>query len=367
MLLGRRLIAAMLGCALLAACGGADSSSDATDSVAEAGPTPTQPNGVATQAEGTGGEDVCRDHFEGQTLTLVHGHSAAGGYNAYAQLIAPYIAEELGASDAVVQREEGAGGIVALNNTWNAEPDGYRIQLVNGPGTAAAIIAGEEGTRFEFTELTTLGGVASAPSILVVAADGPYDTFDEMLNSEETVVFASSGPGSADWVTASLYIDVFDVPGEIVTGFTTDEIVPAMLRGDVTGFTGSLDSRLPSIEAGETVPVLINSDERVDQFPDVPHWFEIQDLQPEEEAALRTFLASRAVGRALFAPPGMSPELVDCMRAAVGRALQGEELQEEAESIDRPIQYRSGEELQELVTESVTDVPELYVDALTGE
>jgi tripartite-type tricarboxylate transporter receptor subunit TctC len=113
------LSAALLAGVLLTACGGAETSPAAS------------------------GAGHCAD-LEGERVTLVVGYSPGGGYDVYARLLAPTLAEKLGA-DVIVENQPGAGGLLALNNLQAADKDGTVIGIMNGIGAGGAALAGAEG------------------------------------------------------------------------------------------------------------------------------------------------------------------------------------------------------------------------------
>jgi tripartite-type tricarboxylate transporter receptor subunit TctC len=55
------------------------------------------------------------DFFKGKTIRMVVGFGPGGGYDIYARMIAPYIAQRLDAK-VVVENTPGAGSMTAMNN-----------------------------------------------------------------------------------------------------------------------------------------------------------------------------------------------------------------------------------------------------------
>ena len=60
------------------------------------------------------------DFYKGKTVRIIVGFSPGGGYDAYARMMAPYMAQRLGAN-VVVENQPGAGSITAMNNLYVAE------------------------------------------------------------------------------------------------------------------------------------------------------------------------------------------------------------------------------------------------------
>src|SRR3990170_3983388 len=97
--------------------------------------------------------------YKGQTVRLIVGYGAGGGYDAYARQLAPHLEKRLGAT-VVVENRTGAGGLLALNQLAAGAPDGLSIMLVNGEGAALAQLLGEEGVRYDPMKVPWLGRAA---------------------------------------------------------------------------------------------------------------------------------------------------------------------------------------------------------------
>ena len=254
--------AAFMLALLLAACGGAEPAAEDASGTAGAEETgDAGAQGDATAAEA--GADDCLQHFEGETVTLTVGYGV-GGYDDYARMLAPYLQEELGASEVIVENQEGAGGNIQVNNLFTAEPDGLTLGLVNGVGAAGSQLTGQPGVRFDMDEFTWIGRIAYEPDIVAVDADGALNSFEDLM-AQDPPTFGAEGPGGGNYLIPSLFREVFPEMSEleIITGFDAPEIELAIQRGEIDAMTGSWDSRLAQIEAGEQQAVLVVGDERI--------------------------------------------------------------------------------------------------------
>ncbi|HSK96331.1 MAG TPA: tripartite tricarboxylate transporter substrate-binding protein [Euzebyales bacterium] len=323
---------------VMTACGG-DQSSDADE-----------PSGAAQQAAG----GACAD-LEGQTVTLVVPFSPGGGYDAYARMIAPYLAEELGAQ-VVVENQDGAGGLLAINNLLTAEPDGTRLAIMNAVGVGGGALAGAQGVQFELDELSYIGRVGASYHILSTGAGSRYQTFDD-VRSARGFRFGSTGPGAADFVNASLLKEIFALDSRLVTGFEgSEENELALTRGDIDGMTGDFDSRIPAIENGDHRPLLLLGPEPDPALPDTPALLEIVDPEHEELATFQIDLLE--LGRPIVGPPGMPEDLLSCVRDALAAAVENPDLVAESEQEERPINWMSGEDYDQLVAGLMESPPE---------
>lgn len=320
---------------------------------------------TAASCDGGGGGDQGdpADFYQGATLTLVVPFSPGGGYDTYTRLLAPYVEAETGA-DVVVENQDGAGGLLAINELLTDRSEGLRMALMNAVGVGGAVIAGAEGPAFGLDELAYVGRVGQEPHLVVVGAGTPYQTFDDVVGAPG-FRFGSTGPGAADFVNASVLIQLFGLQAEIITGFEgSSENELAVTRGDVDGMTGDFDSRIQAVEDGDHRPVLLIGEERRDEVPDTPTILE-QDLTAPQRALIDAHLALLAMGRPFVAPPSIPDDRLQFLRDALDRVMSNPDLIAEAEAQGRPLNHLTGEEMDGLV-QTLLDVPEDYRQALVS-
>jgi tripartite-type tricarboxylate transporter receptor subunit TctC len=331
---------------VVVACGGgsAEQSSGASEAPA-----------AAEQAAGGG----CAE-LEGQTITLVVPFSPGGGYDSYARMIAPFLGEELGAQ-VVVENQDGAGGLLAINNLLTAEPDGTRLAIMNAVGVGGGALAGAQGIQFQLDELSYIGRVGASDHILSTGADSAFQTIDD-VRAAQGFRFGSTGPGAADFVNASLLKEILGLDSRLVTGFEgSEENELALTRGDIDGMTGDFDSRIPAIENGDHRPLLLIGPEPDPALPDTPALMEIVDPEREELATFQIDLLE--LGRPIVGPPGMSEDRLACVRDALAATVENPDLVAEAETQERPINWMSGEDYDALVAKLMESPPE-FVEIL---
>ncbi|MCF6506432.1 hypothetical protein E9549_03270 [Blastococcus sp. MG754426] len=293
-------------------------------------------------------------YYEGENLDFVVPYDAGGGYDVYARALAPYLGECLGA-EVVVRNEPGAGSLLATNSTANAGPDERRIQITNSVGTASAQIAGADGVMFDMSEFSIIGRVATAPDTVAVASDGRLSSFQDMIDSEETVRFAATGPGSNEYIAASVLSAIYGFPIEVVTGFGgSGEARLAVIAGNADAHASTWDSVLGPVESGEVEAIVVASDEPVELLPDMPV---VTDFVPETDEGkelLDDLVDLETLGRGLVAPPGLPEERLAELREGFECATSNEELIAELDQQQRPIDVLTGDEYAELL-ESVLD------------
>ena len=314
-------------------------------------------DGTDGNAAGSGGE--ASNSFEGETIEFVVPYDPGGGYDVYTRTIAPYFQECLGAEQVVILNEPGAGTLLATNTTATAPPDGTRIQIMNMPGVLAAQIGGDEGAQFDLNELSWIGRIASPPDVVITGADGDLQSFEDVAKASEAVQFVATGPGSSDYIAAAVIGRAYDFPYEIAVGFAGSQAAAgAVVAGDGDAYVVPYDSVLSVIEAGDATPVVLLAEEVPQYMPEAPLIGEFEAPSEQGQELVDQLIALTASGRAVAGPPGIPEDRLTALREGLACAMENEELLAELDSQQRPVDYLSGEETDQLVEQVLNPTDE---------
>lgn len=303
--------------------------------------------------------------LKGKTISLVVPYSTGGGYDIYARLVAPALAKALDAQ-VIVENQPGAGGLLAINGIVNATPDGTKIAIMNGAGAAASILAGAEGANFGLDDLNYIGRVGTQNTLLLSAADGEYQTWEDVVESDG-FRFGSTGPGSWDYITPTILMEAFPLKNaKIITGFPGQaETTLALLQGNVDGLTKPGDTSRPGIEGGDNTALLSVTMDAPEDFASDARYVGELELDEKQEMLLTSHIKVQELGRLLVAPPGMDEGTLECLRDAYDRAANDDaDLLKQAEAQNTPIAYISGEDVENTLVEDIKSVPEEYLTVL---
>lgn len=321
----------------LAACGGGDDSGDG------------------------GGSDA---PLAGETIDFAVPYEAGGGFDLYARLLAPHVAEELDA-EMIIRNEPGAGGLSAANTSWNADPDGTRIMIADTPGMLLTVLSGDEGARFEPSEFSWIARVVGSPEVVLVSEAGPIDTAEDLVELGEAgpLVFSSVGVYDSDSIGAQLVGEVLGVDVETVTGFDgTGDAFAAVLRGDTHAMNMSAEAAKEFVDSGEGRVVAVLDTEGNDLHPDVPALSEVADAEFEELIDIHGSLIG--VGRTILGPPDMPEDVLQAYRDAFAAVLGDEAVVKEAMDQGYPIDPLEGEEVADLISKVAADPDETYMELI---
>jgi tripartite-type tricarboxylate transporter receptor subunit TctC len=315
--------------------------------------------GGAEQAAGTGGSSCYQD----QTLTFVVSYGPGGGYDAIARMVAPYLEKDLGAT-IVVENQDGAGGLIAANQVYTAEPDGLTIGFFSGQGLIGSVLGSSAGASFDPEEFTYVGRIAKDPRVLTVGAGSGFTTIED-IRSGKPVRFASAGPGGSENIDATVLFPVLGINGELITGYKgSAETELAVTSGATAATSGTLGTRLAPLKSGDHLPVLVIGRERVEELPDTPALLELE-LAADKRALAEAHTQLQDVGRAVLAPPGVPQDCATELENAFAAAASNPELLKQLDEADQDVDFLGGEELKQLV-QSVLNAPAEYKELLEG-
>ena len=80
--------------------------------------------------------------YTGKTVRMIVGAGVGGGFHVFSRMIAPYLAETLGAT-VIVENQPGAGGLVALNRSVRRRLTVCKSRSSNGTMAAFAQLTGD--------------------------------------------------------------------------------------------------------------------------------------------------------------------------------------------------------------------------------
>jgi tripartite-type tricarboxylate transporter receptor subunit TctC len=86
--------------------------------------------------------------FQGKQVRFYTMGSPGGGYDTYMRALIPHLEKKLGAK-MLPTNEPGAGGLIAINRTLHAPPDGLTILLVGGETLVTAQLYDAPGVNYD--------------------------------------------------------------------------------------------------------------------------------------------------------------------------------------------------------------------------
>ncbi|MDD0814089.1 tripartite tricarboxylate transporter substrate binding protein [Curvibacter sp. HBC28] len=230
-------------------------------------------------------------------VTIVVPYSPGGGTDIVARTVAQRLSELWGVS-VVVDNRTGANGVIGSAYVAKAAPDGYSLLMVVGSHAINPVLMKSlpYDTGRAFTPVTRL---ADSPMVLVVSAQGPYKTLNELLavaRKEPLGVGYSEGQTR---LTGELMRQAGGLKTEGVPYKGGAPIMVDIIGGHLPMGVTSVLTALPHVQSGKLRVIGVAAAERLAIFPDAMTF---------REAGLPQVESLSWYG--LFGPAGLSPELV---------------------------------------------------------
>ncbi|WP_162606618.1 Bug family tripartite tricarboxylate transporter substrate binding protein [Jiangella asiatica] len=198
-----------------------------------------------------GGDEECAD-YPGSDIEFIVPYSAGGGFDTWARVIAPELADDLGVNVPVANRD-GAGGITGVTEVFGTRPDGSTIVITEPGILATAQLTGT--SDLDFAELDVVGRVAVGPEVIVVRADSEWDTIEDVQAAAGggPVLMGTGGLAAVNIIS----FDELGIPFENVSHDGSSEALLSVVRGDTAIALFPLASVAEGIRAGDLKPLLL--------------------------------------------------------------------------------------------------------------
>lgn len=275
--------------------------------------------------------------YANEDITLRVGFNPGGGTDTNARLLNKYLTQHItGNPDVVVENLPGAGGIRALNQTFEGtKPDGNTVLLA--PISLLVPLLGEAGVRYELDKFEVIGGFRTGPIMQFARMDAASTAIKsgaDITGASELILGGVRVSSSLD-LMPRLALNSLDVNYRYVPGYGSENTLRnAIQTREVNTFGGTFSGYksavIPTlIEPGIVTPLWQfpyraedGTYPRSEFAPDVPTFMEVYEqvkgVPPSGERweALKLALDLRSVAdNMLLAPPGTDPEKLALLRA----------------------------------------------------
>ncbi|SDQ13222.1 tripartite tricarboxylate transporter substrate binding protein [Leucobacter chromiiresistens] len=283
------------------------------------------------------------------SLTIIAPAAAGGGWDTVArEMQQAQRANGLSANVQVVNMP-GAGGTIALGNLSTLEGQANTM-LVGGTGLLAATI--QYGSDATLDDVTPLAVVFEEYDVIVVPADSPYETLDDLVEAwrADPKSIPWTGGGSFDQLVVTDLALAAGIEPTQTTYISSDgggEAVAALLNGTAQAATGGYPDNIDQIESGRLRALAIVAEEPIAGI----------DIPTAREQGYDITLAN---WRMLAAPAGLTDEETTGLSDLVADTLATPEW---ASAVDRyhwTEQVITGEELDDFLVEERDRIARLY-------
>ena len=286
--------------------------------------------------------------YRGKTVRILVGSPPGGGYDIYARLVAPALAQQLGA-EALVENKAGNGGLAALATLLTRPTDG--LTIMNGSAEAAILsqMLDRPGVTWDVTRLQWLAKLATAPKLWFVGKTSRYQTVAAARKAPR-LTWSATGPADDISDVQAIISYVLDLHSKIVLGYRgSGDMSLAAISNEVDCGLLSANSALPHIDSIK--PLALFGAKRWAHLPDVPTLSEVAPLPADKTWIVDLREKIGEAQRAMVAAPEVPADRVDYLRDAFGKVLTDPAVISEGARTNREIEYMSGADLQTMVGE----------------
>ena len=259
--------------------------------------------------------------YPSKPVRVIVPFAPGGGSDITARQVAQKLSEQF-KRQFLVDNRGGASGLIGMELTVKAPPDGYTIMVMSG--SFAATPATHKPAFDPIHNIIPVAEVGYTPFVLSVHPTLP------VKNARELIALAKSRPGQLNYVTpgvgslthlaTELFINMTQVKMEGIAYKSTGAALPDLLSGQLQLIVGSLLPTYPHIQSGKLRALAVTTAKRWYSLPKVPP---LNETLPGYEVELWF---------GVMAPRGTPPAIVDALNGAVNRFLQDPDMKKNLEA-----------------------------------
>jgi tripartite-type tricarboxylate transporter receptor subunit TctC len=235
------------------------------------------------------------------------------------RLVFDRLSAELG-QPIVVENRAGAGGTVGTAAIAKSEPDGYSILAHSSALTIAPAIF--PNLSYDATkDLSSVLMIGSSANVMIVPNARPWKTIQDFIADARakpgSISFGSVGIGSAVHISAEKFRLAAGIEATHVPYRGGSEVIADILGGRIDLYFCPLATALPLIKEGQVKALVVSTNRRVADLPDVP---------TPAEIGLKN--ADSAIWFGVFVPAKTPRDIVERLHAAGAKVLSDPMTQE---------------------------------------
>ena len=292
--------------------------------------------------------------YQGKQGRLFTMGSPGGGYDTYTRTVSAFLEKRIGVK-LIPTNEPAAGGMIAMNRTVNATPDGLTLLLTGGEGLVTAQLYGLSGVNYDVRKQIFLARVSGEDKVAVVGPQSPYKTIADMQTLDRQAIWVGSGKADNNSDFSAIMCYALGIKCKIIVGYKgTGDMNMAIQRAEADGRVISDEAAaLYGPSSGMRILTIL-ARKRSEKFADVPTIFDAVKLSPTAERLLDWRANIASLGRVILTTPGTPKERVDYLRAALADVLRDPAFIAEMTKVNLAASYLSADDVQASVEKAMT-------------
>ncbi len=253
------------------------------------------------------------DQFPSKPITIVAQTAAGSSTDLFARELAQAASEVLG-QPIVVTNRPGGSGAAQMAVISSSAPDGYTVG-VNTASHITAMLTNLKGmykpSDFSWITLNQID-----PFVLVVNANSPYKTVNEMvkagIDGEKIRIGGYGSIGSAHNIAVNIFAETAKMPFTWVGYPGSGDAITAVLGNHIEAASSNPGGALPFVEGKRAKILAIANEKRIPSLPDVPTY---------AEAGYDVDTSWKQI-RGIYGPKGIPLEIQKKLADAFFKAMQ---------------------------------------------
>ncbi len=238
--------------------------------------------------------------YPAKVVRVIVPFAPGGGSDITARQVAQKLSEQF-KRQFVVDNRGGASGLIGMELTAKAPPDGYTIMVMSGSFSATP--ATHKPAFDPINNIIPIAEVGFTPFVLSVHPSLPVKTAKELIALAKArpgqLNYVTPGVGSLTHLATELLINMAKIDMVGVAYKSTGAALPDLLSGQVELIVGSILPTFPHIQSGKLRALAVTTAKRWYSLPSVPPlnetlpgyevelWFGVMAPRGRHPAALR--------------------------------------------------------------------------------
>jgi tripartite-type tricarboxylate transporter receptor subunit TctC len=239
--------------------------------------------------------------------------SAAGGYDTYARLLAPSLAQRLG-QNVFVENRAGAAGNIGMAEVMRTPPDGHTILFAASNAVAVNSSVYKSMTFDPVVDLEPVGVIATVPMVWVTYGSSPFKSLADVVARAKAepgkLDYANPGNGTLNHLITEAFNQRNGLKMQPITYNGTPPAENDVIATRVPVMVDSLGVAMGHLTEGRMRALAVTTRERSPMAPEVPTVIEL-GLEEREFTAWYAFLV----------PKGTPPQIIAKLSAAINATI----------------------------------------------
>ena len=278
-------------------------------------------------------------------------------------LMARILGQKLGdiwKQSVLIENRAGAAGLIGMTYVASQAPDGYTLLFGAQGSTIVTPLLSKVPYDME-KDFIPLSLAATGPSILMVNANSPYKTVQDLINAAKakpnSINYGSGGVGTAAHLGAEMFNSYANIKTVHVPYKGGISAINDLAADQIQFQFTDAAPVIPFIKSGKLRPLAVTTPKRFASMPEVPTFV---------ESGLPMFVAVNSWG--VYMPAGASPALVTQLQADIRKALSSPDLIKRYAELGFDAQNTSPEEFKAFLVSENARYSKLIRDAkIKGE